>query len=65
MSSFTSYEAAEDNEISFLEGDRITQIEAVMEEWWEGTLADGRRGLFPGERLEMFRSFRSSNSIRS
>ena len=20
-----------------------------MDEWWEGTLADGRRGLFPGE----------------
>ena len=58
MSSFISYEAAEDNEISFSEGDRIIQIEAVLEEWWEGTLADGRRGLFPGESL--FKYFLSS-----
>lgn len=46
-----SYEAAEDNELSFREGDRITGIEAASDEWWQGTGPDGRVGLFPGECL--------------
>ncbi|KAI0351297.1 SH3-domain-containing protein [Trametes cingulata] len=41
------YEAAEDNEISFKEGDRITHIEAASEDWWQGTDKDGNVGLFP------------------
>ena len=43
----TSYDAAEDNEISFKEGDRITGIEKVDENWWQG-IANGAEGLFPG-----------------
>jgi len=43
-----SYEAAEENEISFPEGERITEIEAVSDDWWQGKTADGRVGLFPG-----------------
>ena len=43
-----SYEAAEENEVSFLEGERIVEIEAVSDDWWQGKTADGRVGLFPG-----------------
>ena len=44
-----SYDAAEDNEISFREGDRITEIEAASEDWWQGKDKSGNIGLFPGE----------------
>ena len=43
-----SYDAAEENEISFREGDRIVEIEAVSDDWWQGKMADGSVGLFPG-----------------
>ena len=43
-----SYDAGEDNEISFKEGERITQIEAASEDWWQGTNQLGHVGLFPG-----------------
>ncbi|CAJ0638876.1 1110_t:CDS:2 [Entrophospora sp. SA101] len=41
------YEAGESNEISFVEGDLITNIEFVSEDWWQGTASDGTVGLFP------------------
>jgi hypothetical protein len=45
-----SYEAAEDNEISFKEGDRILEIEPASEDWWSGRHeGTGSVGLFPGE----------------
>jgi hypothetical protein len=44
-----SYDAAEDNEISFKEGDRITEIEKPDADWWQGKAANGQVGLFPGE----------------
>jgi hypothetical protein len=43
-----SYDAAEENEVSFREGERIVEIEAVSDDWWQGKLADGSVGLFPG-----------------
>ena len=43
-----SYEAAEDNELSFVEGDLIVDIEAVSEDWWQGRDQHGNVGLFPG-----------------
>lgn len=43
-----SYEATEDNEISFREGDRIVEIEAVSDDWWQGKSLSGQIGLFPG-----------------
>lgn len=42
-----SYDAGEDNEISFKENDRITDIEEASPDWWTGTAPDGSRGLFP------------------
>lgn len=44
-----SYDAAEDNELTFREGDRIVEIEAVSEDWWQGRDQHGNVGLFPGE----------------
>lgn len=41
-----SYEAAEDNELSFNQGDKITEIDKVDQDWWQGT-ANGATGLFP------------------
>ena len=46
---FHSYEAAEDNEISFNEGDKITEIEPASEDWWQGMNPQGNVGLFPGK----------------
>jgi hypothetical protein len=45
---FCSYDAAEDNELSFREGDRITKIEGVSDDWWSGRDQHGNVGLFPG-----------------
>jgi hypothetical protein len=45
---FRSYDATEDNELSFREGDRIAEIEAVSEDWWSGRDQHGNVGLFPG-----------------
>ncbi|KAG7930570.1 hypothetical protein KL934_004643 [Ogataea polymorpha] len=41
------YEAAEDNEIGFAEGEVIVDIKFVDEDWWLGTNAAGKTGLFP------------------
>lgn len=43
-----SYDKAEENELSFKEGDRLTEIEAASEDWWQGKDAQGNVGLFPG-----------------
>jgi hypothetical protein len=45
------YEAAEENEISFQEGDRIEEIETVSDEWWQGKDPQGNVGLFPGSHI--------------
>ncbi|MBW0517638.1 hypothetical protein O181_057353 [Austropuccinia psidii MF-1] len=47
------YEAGEDNEISFQEGEEITQIEYSSEDWWTGTVKSGNRGLFPANYVEL------------
>ncbi|KAJ8456921.1 hypothetical protein ONZ51_g11835 [Trametes cubensis] len=47
------YDAGEDNEISFKEGDRITHIEAASEDWWQGTDPHGNVGLFPANYVEL------------
>jgi hypothetical protein len=44
-----SYDAAEDNEITFREGELITEIEPASEDWWQGKNPRGEVGLFPGE----------------
>nr|KMM64211.1 app1 [Coccidioides posadasii RMSCC 3488] len=46
------YEAAEDNEIAFPEGARITNIEFPDEDWWVGDFG-GQRGLFPANYVQL------------
>ncbi|KAI8854666.1 hypothetical protein BC829DRAFT_158831 [Chytridium lagenaria] len=46
------YEAAEENEVSFAAGDKITHIVFVSEEWWQGKV-NGAEGLFPGNYVEL------------
>lgn len=41
------YEASEDNELTFAEGQKIINIEMIDEDWWLGELEGGEKGLFP------------------
>lgn len=41
------YEKAEDNEIELREGEYVTNIEMVDDDWWMGTNSQGESGLFP------------------
>ncbi|ROW16257.1 hypothetical protein VPNG_01816 [Cytospora leucostoma] len=41
------YEKAEDNEIDLKEGEYVTNIEMVDDDWWMGTNSQGDSGLFP------------------
>ncbi|KAJ1719324.1 actin binding protein [Coemansia erecta] len=47
------YEAAEEGELSFSEGERITHIEFPSSEWWEGVNEKGEYGLFPANYVEL------------
>jgi hypothetical protein len=44
-----SQQAAEDNEMSLVEGELIEQIEELGEGWWSGVGAGGKAGMFPGK----------------
>lgn len=46
------YEAGEENEITFSEGEVITDIDFVSEDWWSGS-ARGIIGLFPSNYVEL------------
>ena len=47
------YEKAEDNEVELREGDQVTDIDMVDEDWWMGTNSQGERGLFPANYVEL------------
>ncbi|KAJ1730154.1 actin binding protein, partial [Coemansia biformis] len=48
------YEATEDGELSFNEGDQIAHIELVSSDWWEGVnTTTGMQGLFPANHVEL------------
>jgi hypothetical protein len=47
------YEKAEDNEIELREGEFVTDIEMVDEDWWVGVNSQGERGLFPANYVEI------------
>ncbi|RAL08441.1 putative actin binding protein [Aspergillus homomorphus CBS 101889] len=46
------YEAAEDNELSFPEGAKITHIEFPDDDWWLGRY-NGKSGLFPANYVQL------------
>jgi hypothetical protein len=47
------YEKAEDNEIELKEGDYVTNIEMVDDDWWMGQNVTGETGLFPANYVEL------------
>ncbi|KAI1386862.1 uncharacterized protein F4822DRAFT_328432 [Hypoxylon trugodes] len=47
------YEKAEDNELELREGEYVTNIEMVDEDWWMGTNSQGETGLFPSNYVEL------------
>jgi hypothetical protein len=47
------YEKAEDNEVELREGEFVTDIDMVDEDWWMGTNSQGERGLFPANYVEL------------
>ncbi|KAF2169856.1 hypothetical protein M409DRAFT_52346 [Zasmidium cellare ATCC 36951] len=47
------YDKDEENEISMREGERITNIDMVDDDWWMGENSRGERGLFPSNYVEL------------
>ncbi|KAL2036891.1 hypothetical protein N7G274_010434 [Stereocaulon virgatum] len=47
------YEKVEDNELELKEGEYVTNIEMVDENWWMGQNSRGEAGLFPSEYVEI------------
>jgi hypothetical protein len=47
------YEKAEDNELELVEGEEVTNIEMVDEDWWMGMNQKGESGLFPSNYVEL------------
>ncbi|KAK3670563.1 actin binding protein [Recurvomyces mirabilis] len=47
------YEKAEDNELELREGERVTDIDMVDEDWWMGRNEKGEMGLFPSNYVEL------------
>ncbi|KAF2857607.1 hypothetical protein K470DRAFT_260638 [Piedraia hortae CBS 480.64] len=54
------YEKAEDNELELREGDRITNIDMVDEDWWMGQNPRGEVGLFPSNYVELVQATSSA-----
>ncbi|OJJ43701.1 hypothetical protein ASPZODRAFT_73899 [Penicilliopsis zonata CBS 506.65] len=57
------YEKAEDNEIDLKEGEFVTDIEMVDEDWWLGVNISGERGLFPSNYVEVVESGRHTPDL--
>ncbi|MCJ1378364.1 hypothetical protein MMC17_001462 [Xylographa soralifera] len=47
------YEKAEDNELELKEGEQVTNIEMVDDDWWMGENPRGETGLFPSNYVEL------------
>ncbi|KAL8966831.1 MAG: hypothetical protein Q9183_003192 [Haloplaca sp. 2 TL-2023] len=47
------YEKAEENELELREGDYVTNIDMVDEDWWQGENSRGEIGLFPSNYVEL------------
>lgn len=50
------YEKAEENELELKEGEYITNIEMVDDDWWMGQNPHGETGLFPSNYVELMES---------
>ncbi|MCJ1388032.1 hypothetical protein MMC18_000876 [Xylographa bjoerkii] len=47
------YEKAEDNELELKEGEQVTNIDMVDDDWWMGENSRGETGLFPSNYVEL------------
>eukprot|EP00123_Amoebidium_parasiticum_P017195 comp23750_c0_seq2/m.41031 comp23750_c0_seq2/g.41031 ORF comp23750_c0_seq2/g.41031 comp23750_c0_seq2/m.41031 type:complete len:153 (-) comp23750_c0_seq2:610-1068(-) len=47
------YDAADDTEISFREGDHIYHIKEIDAGWWTGMTQDGKEGMFPSNYVQL------------
>jgi len=47
------YEKAEENELELRDGERVTDIDMVDEDWWMGRNERGEVGLFPANYVEL------------
>ena len=47
------YDKTEDNEIDLVEGEMVTDIDMVDDDWWMGTNSKGESGLFPSNYVEL------------
>lgn len=47
------YDKAEDNEVDLKEGEYVTDIEMVDQDWWLGVNVRGEQGLFPSNYVEI------------
>ena len=56
------YEKAEDNEIELNEGEYVTNIDMIDEDWWMGVNARGESGLFPRNYVELIASDEAEDS---
>lgn len=56
------YEKAEDNEIELREGDYVTDIDMVDQDWWVGVNTQGERGLFPANYVEIVEEDKEAGS---
>ncbi|CAK7265796.1 actin binding protein [Sporothrix epigloea] len=54
------YEKAEDNEIELIEGEYVTNIDQVADDWWMGTNSRGETGLFPSNYVEIVKDAESA-----
>ncbi|PHH73076.1 hypothetical protein CDD82_5667 [Ophiocordyceps australis] len=59
------YDKAEDNEIDLIEGECVTNIDMVDEDWWMGTNSKGESGLFPSNYVELIDDESQSASARA
>ena len=57
------YEKDADNEIELIEGDYVTNIEMVDEDWWMGTNSKGESGLFPSNYVEIVEDEKESGPV--
>lgn len=56
------YEKAEDNELELKEGEYVTNIEMVDDDWWMGQNPQGETGLFPSNYVEVIEEDRGGQA---
>ncbi|ORY57541.1 uncharacterized protein BCR38DRAFT_469085 [Pseudomassariella vexata] len=59
------YEKAEDNELELREGEYVTNIDMVDEDWWMGTNSAGESGLFPSNYVELVEDDNASAAVQA